>query len=132
MLNITFLPLWEVNQVWSVFECDLYNARLLPPGFSIDSPLWTNMSFMNNFTAFIGTRNLTIYNIVNNNLFSNWLDALDAAIAGDNNGIKLLMFSAHDSNLLTILPGLNITNGQCIAELFFNGSTNYSNCWGFP
>lgn len=110
MLNITFLPLWEVNQVWSVFECDLYNARPLPPGFSLDSQLWTNMSFMNNFTAYIGTRNMTNYNIINNNIFTNWLDALDASVQGKN-PIKLLMFSAHDANLITILPGLNITNG---------------------
>lgn len=100
MINSTFIPIWDINAVWSVFECDLYNAKPLPPDFSLDSELWKNMSFMNNFTAFFPTQNMTLYNIVNNNIFHLWIKNLDNFISGKNGGLKFMMFSAHDMNLI--------------------------------
>jgi len=47
---------------------------------------------------------------MNTNLFSEWIDNFNMAIEGTNAGLKMLQYSAHDSNLVYILPGLNMTS----------------------
>lgn len=42
------------------------------------------------------------------------------------------MLSAHDTNIIVHSPIFNLTSADCIADLFFNGSTSALNCFGYP
>jgi len=45
---------------------------------------------------------------------------------------KMLLYSTHDTSLISLNLALNITNWQCHVDSYYKGSTNFRNCAGHP
>ena len=48
--------------------------------------------------------------------------------ARDKKGPKLVLFSAHDTTILSLLAAFNMANIPCIMEMFFSGTNNSDAC----
>ena len=60
-----------------------------------------------------------------------FIEYMNNAISGESD-LKWFMISAHDTNLVEIMPALNISSVECISDLFYYNKTDIYNCESFP
>lgn len=46
----------------------------------------------------------------------------------NNNDVKLVIYSAHDTTVLNMLAALNMTNVDCVYQAFLNNQTTSETC----
>ena len=64
-------------------------------------------------------------------LLKNILHNMNEAIS--RKGPRIVLYSAHDSTLLSFGSALNFTNINCVIDHFYNGKENSDTCiYGFP
>jgi hypothetical protein len=62
----------------------------------------------------------------NTQLLQNTIYRMKEAKAG--NGPKLVLFSAHDTTVLSITSALKLVDIPCVMDRFFNGANNSDTC----
>lgn len=131
ILNIdkSSINLGVVSNINDVFMNDLFSNRALP---NMSKSLYENITYIYNvnlFYSYYGNelqRRLISTPFIRE-LLSNFNDKIN-----NKTEKKLIMYSGHDTTLGYLYTALNISNYECLNELWRTNKTNYLNCAKYP
>ena len=122
------LGVMQVPLVLDNIYCLQYQNVELDRRFT--SEVLRNMTFILNYLCYRTREGHALLRAMSSNLFNLVFRHLDAVVGGDER-LKWLMLSAHDTNLINVLPILGLTNSQCL-EQRFRGKPEHDNCEPYP
>ncbi|KAL4428941.1 hypothetical protein ABPG74_011137 [Tetrahymena malaccensis] len=133
-VNKTVKNFDDMHSLESTFECDRYNARYVPY-FSFD--LRENATFLTSLSWNFQFGQPELLRALNTPFLNQLLAYLNPVVQGKNkNGLKWVMFSAHDTNVHLISAALNFTSIDCLLNQRFpdqfKPTTPYYNCEQYP
>ena len=130
ILNITGdIDLGVIAGINDVFLNDIFANKPLP---DLSEGFFRNMTYiytMNLFYTYFGSQNQRKF--IATPLFKEILGYFDSKINNKNNK-KWIMYSAHDSTLGYVYSGFNVTNWECLMDLWKSNATEYVNCLSYP
>lgn len=130
LLNITnTINLDVVTGVNDVFINDIFANKPLP---NLSEEFFRNMTYMytmNLFYTYYGT--WAQRKFITTPIFHDFLSHFQSKIQNTTTK-KWIMYSGHDSTLGYIYSGLNISNYECLLQLWRHNSTDHVNCEPYP
>jgi len=111
MLNINTnnFTIFNIQEVYDVFDCDAFNGRALPP--SLTPEMFDEISFIDDVAWALYDGDMRYRKAINTPLFNRIIDYMDSKIAlGDEITLKWVTYSFHDTNIAAIQAALNLTD----------------------
>lgn len=124
------LNIESVKGIYDVYQNYLYAGFDIP--ISVTSDLYTNMSFIYDITyqiLYLGNERQK--KIESSQFLKELITLFDNKLKGIEK-MKWIMYSAHDTTLLSILAGLNLTNYECLLEYRKENKKPDLNCFSYP
>lgn len=124
----------DMKSLESTFECDRYNGRYVP---DFSSELRENATFLTSLSWNFLYDQPELLRAMNTPFLNQLLAYTNPVVQGNNtNGLKWVMFSAHDTNVHLVSAALNFTSIDCLLnqrfpDRFPNVDTYY-NCETYP
>jgi lysosomal acid phosphatase len=117
---------FQTNQrIYDTLTVDRYLGRPWPSNFSESD--YANMRHLHlwfNFLKF----DFDLAKALNTNPLKRIMADFDDRISNPNKALKWTFISCHDTDITSMLQGLNISNAQCIEDLYRKGKTTALNC----
>jgi hypothetical protein len=113
------------QQIFGNLHVDKYLGRPMPPNFT-DSD-YNNMEHLHLWFAFF-KNNFDLAKAYTTNILKRVVADFDERIKNHNKTNKWTFISGHDTDISPMLLNLNISNAQCIEDLYRKGKTTALNC----
>ncbi|EAR84653.1 histidine acid phosphatase family protein (macronuclear) [Tetrahymena thermophila SB210] len=130
LANKTFSNFDDMEDVDDTLQCNRYNAKWVP---QISQELKANATYLSSLAWNFWYNQPELLRALNTPFLNQLMDYLNPVVQGKNvNGLKWVMFSAHDTNVQLISAALNLTSIDCLLHKRFpdkfKPSTPYYNC----
>ncbi|EGR29698.1 hypothetical protein IMG5_150410, partial [Ichthyophthirius multifiliis] len=113
--------------VYDVFIANLYNARRIPDQLTREE--LENIKFVDSFSWFFGDFGTELgTKLLVTPFLKHLVDNFENKINGKYSNLKMMMFSAHDSNLSMNMRAFNFSSYQCLLQQKFGGNRQSINC----